>query len=80
MSLRDVLRNEVTNRLPPSGIADVKRVQLHAKWRQFVPDDVADDICPKPDPEVIARVKQSSKEKREASKSKKQKNNGKVSK
>ena len=38
-------------------IADIKRVELYSKWRNLIPDQYQDDICPKPDESTMTKVK-----------------------
>ena len=39
------------------GISEIKQVELFTKWREFVPEEYRDIICPKPDDEIIQRIK-----------------------
>jgi len=43
---------------PKIGISDIKQVELFSKWRNLIPDQFRDCICPKPTQEVITKVKQ----------------------
>ncbi len=52
------LNNFTLQRLQPPGLRDIKQVELYSEWRKFVPAKFADDICPKPSDEVLARVAQ----------------------
>ena len=38
-------------------IADIKKVELYTKWRKLIPDSYQDEMCPKPNDEIINKVK-----------------------
>lgn len=60
--------------LVPPGIKPIKQVEMHTKYRFFVPEEFWPEICPEPDQEVVNKVKVEKKEKR----SKKNKGKAKV--
>jgi hypothetical protein len=69
------LNNFTLQGLQPPGLRDIKQVELYSKWRKFVPAEFADDICPKPSDEVLARVAQTKGDKsRERAAAKRRKN------
>ena len=39
------------------GIADIKKVELYTKWRKLIPSQYQDEICPKPEDNVLLKVK-----------------------
>ena len=39
------------------GIADIKQVELYQKWRNLVPDQYQDSICPRPSDNILLKVK-----------------------
>ena len=39
------------------GISEIKQVELFTKWREFVPEEYRDIMCPKPDDDIIERIK-----------------------
>ena len=39
------------------GIPDMKQVDLHTKYREFVPDELHHLIYPKPSDDIIAKIK-----------------------
>ena len=39
------------------GLADIQQVELFMKWRQFVPEEFQNDICPEPPKAVLDKVK-----------------------
>ena len=39
------------------GIPDIKKVELYTKWRKLIPNHYQDSICPKPDDNVLLKVK-----------------------
>ena len=39
------------------GLKPIKQVDLYQKWRPLVPNEYADEICPKPPDSVLAMVK-----------------------
>ena len=51
----------------------IKQVELYKKWRPLVPEEYADEICPKPSDSVFEMVKNERSEKQKAKKSPKKK-------
>ena len=39
------------------GIADIKKVELYTKWRKLIPSQFQDEICPKPEDNVLLKIK-----------------------
>ena len=39
------------------GIADIKQVELFTKWRKVIPSQYQDEICPRPEDNVLLKVK-----------------------
>ena len=39
-------------------ISEIKQVELFSKWRKLIPDRYQNEICPKPNEDIIVRVKQ----------------------
>lgn len=59
----NILKNQFPQQEKSPGLAEIKQVELFTKWRAFVPEEVRDDICPKPCQEVLDKVKNEKKEK-----------------
>ena len=55
------------------GLKPIKRVELYKKWRPLVPEEYADEICPKPPNSVLEMVKNEKAEKQKAKKAQKKK-------
>jgi hypothetical protein len=51
------LLNRTPNVIPSSGIKPIKQVELFKKWRQYVPVQFRDSICPKPTDDVLESVR-----------------------
>lgn len=49
----------------PPGIPDIKKVELHEKWRPLVPVSYQNEMCPDPGDEVRKKVKSDTKNRRE---------------
>lgn len=54
---KDQLKEALPSIDKAPGIADIKQVELYTKWRKLIPDQYQDIICPKPDDNVIIKVK-----------------------
>ena len=39
------------------GISEIKQVELFTKWREFIPEEYRDIMCPNPDDDIIERIK-----------------------
>ena len=50
--------------ITPPGLKQIKRVELGTKWRKLVPEQYADDICPRPSKELLASHKKSERERK----------------
>ena len=48
--------NDIPTTLEPTGLAELKQIQLFTKWRKFVPDKFKDNICPKPPNELFQKI------------------------
>jgi hypothetical protein len=51
------LTRRLPNVIPSSGIKAIKQVELFKKWRQYVPVQFRDSICPKPPDDVLESVR-----------------------
>jgi hypothetical protein len=40
------------------GLPEIKQVELWVKWRKFIPSQFRDEICPRPNEKIIARIKE----------------------
>ena len=45
------------------GLPEIKQVELYTKWRHLLPDEYKDIMCPKPDDNILLRVKKERSEK-----------------
>ena len=50
------------------GLSEIKQVELYTKWRKLIPDEFKDEMCPKPEYNVISKVKQQRNDKIKAKK------------
>ena len=39
------------------GISEIKQFELYTKWRDYLPVEYRDIMCPKPDDNIIERIK-----------------------
>lgn len=51
--------------IPNPGLSDIKQVHLYTKWRKLVPIEFQDITCPKPNENVISRIKKDTKAKKD---------------
>ena len=57
------LKNQTPEQEQSPGLAEIKQVEVFTKWRTFVPEEVRDEICPKPSQHVLDKIKNERKEK-----------------
>ena len=48
------------------GLPEIKQVELYTKWRHLLPNEYQDIMCPKPDDNILLRVKKQRSEKAKA--------------
>jgi hypothetical protein len=63
---RDMLLRQKPELLRKPGIKLIKQIELGTKWRQHVPEEYRDIICPIPTEAMVQQHKQSRKEKKKA--------------
>jgi hypothetical protein len=56
------MKETTRNKMPFPGIKEIKQVELFTKWREYVPEDYKDGMCPTVE---FAIIKQQRLEKRE---------------
>ena len=56
-----------------TGLKPIKQVELYKKWRPLLPEEYADEICPKPPDSILEMVKNERAEKQKAKKAPKKK-------
>ena len=59
------LANVQPKTIPNPGLSDIKQVHLYTKWRKLVPTEFQDITCPKPNEDVISRIKKDTKTKKD---------------
>jgi hypothetical protein len=63
--LLDNLDQELNQTVPP-GLPMIKQLELFTKFRQFVPEEFRDELCPDPGTDVIDEIKGQRNTKRKA--------------
>ena len=59
-----MLMTDYPAELEPPGIKPIKQAELFKKWRQFVPVQFQNEICPNPGTELLNAVAKEKSEKR----------------
>jgi hypothetical protein len=53
----ELMKQYELEQLMEPGLQEIKQVELWVKWRKFIPPQFRDEICPRPNEKIIARIK-----------------------